>query len=133
MVIMSGRYTDDEAPARAASLPMELDTAALKALSHPLRVRMYDLLADDGPATASQLAQDVGESSGTTSYHLRVLAEHGFIEEDVERGDRRDRWWRVRPGGYHLAAQRFVDDPAASAALDVAAGQIGRASCRERV
>jgi hypothetical protein len=30
-----------------------------------------------------------------TSYHLRVLAEHGFIVEDTERGNARDRWWRA--------------------------------------
>jgi hypothetical protein len=35
-----------------------------------------------------------GETSGATSYHLRVLAKHGLIEEDVGRGNGRDRWWR---------------------------------------
>jgi DNA-binding transcriptional ArsR family regulator len=44
--------------------------------------------------TASQLARRLGETSGATSYHLRVLAKHGLIEEDVERGNGRDRWWR---------------------------------------
>jgi hypothetical protein len=29
------------------------------------------------------------------SYHLRVLAEHGFIVEDADRGNGRDRWWRA--------------------------------------
>ncbi|MEU7461934.1 winged helix-turn-helix domain-containing protein, partial [Streptomyces griseofuscus] len=32
---------------------------------------------DHGPATASQLAERLGESSGATSYHLRQLADHG--------------------------------------------------------
>lgn len=111
--------------------PLELDLSALKALSHPLRIRMYDLLADDGPATASQLATAVGESSGTTSYHLRVLARHGLIEEDVERGDRRDRWWRVRRGGIQVDARRFREDPAAEPVLDAVAGQLWRQASRQ--
>ena len=55
---------------------------AIRALSHPLRVRLLDLLRFDGPSTATLLARRVGESSGATSYHLRQLARHGFIEED---------------------------------------------------
>src|SRR6185437_4889835 len=41
------------------------------------------------------LAARIGQSSGVTSYHLRVLAEHGFITEDTGRGTGRDRWWRA--------------------------------------
>ncbi len=111
--------------------PLVVDPTTLKALAHPLRVRMYDLLADGGPATASQLADAVGESSGTTSYHLRVLAKHGFIEEDQSRGDRRDRWWRVRPGGYSLDAEQLMDDAGTSAALQAAAGQLWQNAARQ--
>ena len=63
------------------------------ALAHPLRLRMFELLAA-GPATASQLARKVGESRGATSYHLRVLARTGAIEEDPDLGTKRERWWR---------------------------------------
>ena len=111
--------------------PMHVDAAALKALAHPLRMRMYDLLADGGPATASQLAQQVGESSGTTSYHLRVLARHGFIEDDPERGDRRDRWWRTRPGGYTLQGSTLLRDPANDPALEVVADRAWRTSAEQ--
>ena len=68
---------------------------AIRALSHPLRVRLLDLLRFDGPSTATLLARRVGESSGATSYHLRQLARHGFIEEE-QRDGRRERWWRHR-------------------------------------
>lgn len=71
------------------------DPTALKALAHPLRLRMLGLLRIDGPATASGLAAQLGLNSGATSYHLRQLALHGFIQEDHERGSRRDRWWRA--------------------------------------
>jgi DNA-binding transcriptional ArsR family regulator len=68
---------------------------AIRALSHPLRVRLLDLLRFEGPSTATLLARRVGESSGATSYHLRQLARHGFIEEE-QRDGRRERWWRHR-------------------------------------
>jgi DNA-binding transcriptional ArsR family regulator len=63
------------------------------AFTNPLRFRLFELLRD-GPATASQLARRLGESSGTTSYHLRMLARVGAIDEDWSLGTRRERWWR---------------------------------------
>lgn len=78
-------------PARDAMLTPK----ALRGLVHPIRLRLLDLLQADGPATASGLGERIGESSGVTSYHLRVLAKHGFITEDEERGNGRDRWWRA--------------------------------------
>ncbi|MGB7980769.1 MAG: helix-turn-helix domain-containing protein [Candidatus Nanopelagicales bacterium] len=61
-----------------------------------MRVRLLGLLRTEGPATASQLAARVSESSGVTSYHLRQLAVHGFIVEDeTPRSNRRERWWRA--------------------------------------
>jgi DNA-binding transcriptional ArsR family regulator len=67
----------------------------LKALSHPGRLRMLGLLRAEGPATATTLAARLGLNSGATSYHLRQLEKHGFVVEDQERGNGRDRWWRA--------------------------------------
>lgn len=67
----------------------------LRALTHPVRLRMLGLLRVDGPATATTLAARLGLNSGATSYHLRQLAQHGFVVEDTERGNGRDRWWRA--------------------------------------
>jgi DNA-binding transcriptional ArsR family regulator len=69
--------------------------AGLRALSHPTRLKMLMRLRIEGPATATQLAQELRLNTGATSYHLRQLAEHGFIAEDAERGDARDRWWKA--------------------------------------
>jgi DNA-binding transcriptional ArsR family regulator len=70
----------------------------MRAVVHPVRMRIIDALRNDGPSTATKLAQRLGESSGSTSYHLRVLAQAGVIEEDPERGNGRERWWRrVQP------------------------------------
>jgi DNA-binding transcriptional ArsR family regulator len=68
--------------------------AGLRTLSHPTRLKMLMLLRLEGPATATTLASQLRLNTGATSYHLRQLAEHGFIVEDTERGDARDRWWR---------------------------------------
>jgi DNA-binding transcriptional ArsR family regulator len=71
------------------------DVAAVRALAHPLRLQLLDLLRFEGPSTATLLGRRVGESSGSTSYHLRQLARYGFIEEAPARGGR-ERWWRHR-------------------------------------
>jgi len=72
------------------------DVRALRALAHPLRNRLLGQLRLNGPATASQLGRVVGESSGSTSYHLRQLAAYGFVEEVEGEGTARERWWRAR-------------------------------------
>ena len=71
------------------------DVTQLKALSHPVRLRILGLLRTLGPATASQVARRLGLNSGATSYHLRQLAEHRFVEEAPELGNKRERWWRA--------------------------------------
>jgi len=80
----------------------------MRAMAHPLRLRLYELLRD-GPSTATKLAGELGESSGATSYHLRILAKAGLIEEDDERGNLRDRWWRRTPAVVYLPTD--ADDP----------------------
>lgn len=75
-------------------LDPEQDAAALKALTHPLRIRLLGYLRQDGPATASELAARTGESSASTSYHLRVLAKYAFVAE-AEHRDGRERRWRT--------------------------------------
>ncbi|MGC4986597.1 helix-turn-helix domain-containing protein [Streptomyces sp. DT193] len=72
-----------------------LDARSLRGLAHPLRMRLLDALRFGGPATASQLAEKLSESSGATSYHLRQLAAHHFIEDAPERGKGRERWWKA--------------------------------------
>ena len=71
------------------------DPHDLRALAHPLRLQLLGALRLDGPATASSLARRLGVSSGLTSYHLRALAERGFVEDDPEHPRKRERWWRA--------------------------------------
>ncbi|MBZ9642908.1 transcriptional regulator [Streptomyces sp. PSKA30] len=71
-----------------------LDAKGLRALAHPVRVQLVGLLRKHGPSTATRLAERLGVNSGTASYHLRQLGAAGFVEEDTERGNARERWWR---------------------------------------
>lgn len=87
-----------------ASEPRVLDLPSMKALNHPLRTQLFNELAAHGPATATSLADRVGESTGSTSYHLRQLEKHGFIEEVPDRGNGRERWWRRTPVPVHTDA-----------------------------
>lgn len=88
-----------------------LDAGALKALAHPLRFRLLELLIEYGPATASGLGRTVGENSGSTSYHLRQLEKHGLIEEATEVGTGRDRYWRAVEGGWSLSGLDMLRRP----------------------
>ncbi|AXB48051.1 ArsR/SmtB family transcription factor [Amycolatopsis albispora] len=95
------------------------DPARLKALTHPRRLRILTELRR-GPATATMLARALGENSGATSYHLRQLAEHGYVEAagdhaGTARG--RERWWRLRPHDLRFPP-RSAQSPAMRAQFD---------------
>jgi DNA-binding transcriptional ArsR family regulator len=79
------------------SRPVVGDAKRWKAMSHPLRRQMLRHLAEHGPATSTTIAAALGENTGTTSYHLRVLADAGVIEEVPEQANGRERWWRTIP------------------------------------
>ncbi|HKP06919.1 MAG TPA: helix-turn-helix domain-containing protein [Microbacterium sp.] len=96
-----------------------LDSGALRALAHPLRVKIYDILSQYGPQTASSLAEQLGESSGSTSYHLRALAKQDLIREAVDRGTGRERWWERPVGGVSFANPEAMTTPAGRAATQV--------------
>ncbi|MFG3531020.1 helix-turn-helix domain-containing protein [Streptomyces sp. NPDC047917] len=73
---------------------VELDTAALRVLAHPLRLTVLTLLRERGPSTATRIADELGINPGAASYHLRRLASGGLIGEEPGRGTGRERWWK---------------------------------------
>src|SRR5690606_16647659 len=77
------------------------DPRAMRALAHPVRLRIRDLLDERGPLTATQLSEQIDESPASCSFHLRTLAKYGFIEE-AGGGKGRNRPWRVRRGGLRV-------------------------------
>ena len=96
-----------------------LDVGALRALAHPLRVKIYDMLSQYGPQTASSLAERLGESSGSTSYHLRALAKHDLIHEVADRGSGRERWWERPVGGVSFSNPEAIKTPSGRAATQL--------------
>jgi len=99
-------------------LERSLSAREVKALAHPLRLRMLEVLRT-GSATATMLARELGESTGATSYHLRALEKAGFIEDDRERGSGRERWWKRTPPLFVVES-----DPADDAEYAAALSQI---------
>jgi DNA-binding transcriptional ArsR family regulator len=112
----------DAGPAHtpAQSTRVELrDAGAMRALAHPVRLRLLGLLRLSGPATVGMLAERVGESAGTVSYHVQTLAKHGFVVEapDLAR-DRRERWWKAAHDVTTSSSAELLGDPEAKAASD---------------
>jgi DNA-binding transcriptional ArsR family regulator len=103
-----------------------LGVGALRALAHPLRIRIYDLLAAHGPQTASSLADLVGESSGVTSYHLRALAKHDLIREVEGLGTARERWWERPRGAVSLSDPETARTPSGRAATEMVLAEFYR-------
>lgn len=93
-----------------------LGAREVRALAHPLRLRMLESL-QDSPATASMLARELGESSGATSYHLRALAAAGLIVEDLDRRKGRERWWTRDQSRVGLISSAPAEDPEYNAAV----------------
>ncbi|MCX4676900.1 winged helix-turn-helix domain-containing protein [Streptomyces sp. NBC_01433] len=101
----------DDRPAGTPKIH-RVDARTLRGLAHPLRLRLLSTLREFGPATASGLADRLGESSGATSYHLRQLASYDFVEDAPELGKGRERWWRaVHLGTAFDRSADFLRDP----------------------
>jgi DNA-binding transcriptional ArsR family regulator len=108
---------------------MELDAAALKALAHPLRVQILRTLELRRQESVTGLAQELAETTGAVSYHLRQLARHGLVEEgDADESDedpatdapeepggrgavgRRRRLWRMAVDEIHMTGLAFMEN-----------------------
>jgi DNA-binding transcriptional ArsR family regulator len=72
---------DESAPALRSS-----DPAVLRALAHPLRVEILAVIDELEEATATQIAERVGESPSNCSFHLRTLEKAGFIVRAEAKG-----------------------------------------------
>ena len=96
------------------------DPSAMRALSHPLRLRLLGELRVRGPQSVGMLAHAVGEAAGSVSHHVGVLARHGFVEPAPELArDRRERWWRAAHDRTVWEPLDALADPERRAASDV--------------
>lgn len=69
------------------------DPTAIRALAHPTRLALLEILGGEGRATATRCAELSGHSVASCSFHLRTLARHGFIE--AVPGPGREKPWRL--------------------------------------
>ena len=71
------------------------DPKAIRALAHPLRLDLLELLSAIGPSTAAHCGRVLQVPQANCSFHLRQLAKYGFVEDAGPGADRRERTWRV--------------------------------------
>lgn len=53
----------------------------------------------------------MGESSGSISYHLRQLAQYGFVAEVQGRGNARERWWQAEHLMTNWEPDELIEQP----------------------
>lgn len=92
------------------------DPRTVAALAHPVRLDLLGYLMSDGPATASQCARAIGDTPSNCSYHLRILAGLGLVEDDPST-DARERRWRATITG-------FSTDPHAAGSEELFAASV---------
>ncbi len=93
------------------------DARALKALAHPVRIALLEALVTQGPMTASSAAAYLGESPSNCSWHLRKLAEHGFVRE-ARGGTGRNRPWQVVSEALEWGTDGEDDEPDGSGRVE---------------
>jgi predicted ArsR family transcriptional regulator len=87
-----------------ASRKQITDPQALRALAHPVRLRLLEMLTVEGPASGRQLAERTGESTASVSYHVGQLAKWGLVEPAAELARGRERPWRATSRGITWSA-----------------------------
>lgn len=97
---------------------VHLTQEMVRALAHPLRMRILGTLRVDGPSTSTALAERLETNTGATSYHLRQLADVGLVEEDDRDEGGRRRWWKASHESMSWRDTEHDDDPEARAAAD---------------
>ena len=122
---MSSEPTPQPAPAvspaaagEAPGLPVSdsaplTDSLAMRALAHPVRVALIELLAVLDTLTATQASELLGESPANCAFHLRTLAKYGFVQE-AGGGRGRERPWKSAER--HITISTKQDDPRAATA-----------------
>lgn len=97
------------------------DPKALRALAHPVRLKLLGQLRIHGQLTATQAGDLLGESSASCSFHLRQLAKYGLVEE-TGGGQGRERPWRATT--MFTSWPEYAEDPKVDEAADMLRGVI---------
>lgn len=94
----------------------------LKALGHPLRVRVLEMLGQDGEwqLTNRELAQRLGVDPGHLHFHVRMLLKAGLIELATSEGKGREKPYRAVAKVFRVSPELL----AAGGASDLQAAMI---------
>jgi DNA-binding transcriptional ArsR family regulator len=96
------------------------DPQVMRALAHPARSAILEAMYSGRSGTATEFAEVCGLSPSATSYHLRVLAKAGLVDEAPGRGDGRERVWRsVSSGSYEVIGGPHATDEVRQAERDM--------------
>jgi len=123
------RATSDPGSIRPSGQRLRLldDPRSMRALAHPRRLELWQIVGRSGRITTADAARELGISHGLASHHLHQLAKYGFVEQ-VGGADNRERPWRLvatsishegldtKPGG--AAAVAVYEQVAAERALE---------------
>ena len=101
--------------------PELTDAKAMRALAHPVRLSLIDLLGYHEALTATKASELLGESPSNCAFHLRTLAKYGFLREAAV-DNRRERPWTLVHRGVRINSRQA--DPQAA----LAAGALARAA-----
>jgi hypothetical protein len=108
--LASGAYE----PPQDDPVPLS-DPKAMRAIAHPVRMALIELLAVVGTVTATQASEALGESPANCAFHLRTLAKYGFVKE-AGGGRGRERPWTAAQPVIRISSTRQTDPQAALAA-----------------
>lgn len=86
------------------------DPRMMRALAHPARLAIMDILRREGPASATELAPRVGISPSAASWHLRHLAGFGLVRDGEPHPDGRARRWEAAVRGFRFDTPADTDD-----------------------
>jgi DNA-binding transcriptional ArsR family regulator len=78
------------------------DPKMMRAMAHPARLAIMDILRREGPASATELAPRVGVSPSAASWHLRHLAGFGLVRDGEPHPDGRARRWEAAVRGFRF-------------------------------
>jgi DNA-binding transcriptional ArsR family regulator len=93
------------------------DPVTLRAVAHPMRLKLIGMVGINGTLTASQAAKQLDSTPAVTAYHLRTLAKYGFVE-DAGSSSARERPWRLTERAVSFSWSG--EDPAGQAMTRVA-------------
>lgn len=107
------------------------DPKAMRALAHPVRMSLLEILNVTGTLTATQASEMLGESPANCAFHLRTLAKYGFIRE-AGGGRGRERPWTAAHRSLDVSPHDQKGEQAELAARMLAEVWLGRSLDRIR-